>query len=81
MDRTSGFQWNLNIQDGKMRARSIYIFSLDPMLDYANIASMIMEKYGNFSYKFCHFPLVLGGKNGSDSVEFLCRKCIRKMSM
>ncbi|MCL5783310.1 MAG: hypothetical protein M1476_05320 [Candidatus Thermoplasmatota archaeon] len=51
------------------------------MPGYDVIASMIMEKYGNFSCRFCYSPLVMDGTNGSGTREFLCRKCSRKMSL
>ena len=54
---------------------------MDAMLGYDVIASMIMEKYGNFSCRFCYSPLVMDGTNGSRTREFLCRKCSRKMSL
>ena len=57
-----------------MRIRSEYIFRMDPMLGYDDIASMIMEKYGNFSCRFCYSPLVMDETNGSGTREFLCRK-------
>ena len=79
--RSSGIQWNLSIPDEGMRTRSEYIFRMDPMLGYDDIASMIMEKYGNFSCRFCYSPLVMDGTNGSGTKEFLCRKCGRKMSL
>ena len=79
--RSSGMPWNLSIPDKGMRTRSEYIFRMDPMLGYDVIASMIMEKYGNFSCRFCYSPLVMDGTNGSRTREFLCRKCSRKMSL
>ena len=79
--RSPGIQWNLGISDEGMRTRSEYIFRMDPMLGYDAIASMIMEKYGNFSCRFCYSPLVMDGTNGSGTREFLCRKCSRKMSL
>ena len=79
--RSPGIQWNLSIPDEGMRGRSEYIFRMDPMLGYDDIASMIMEKYGNFSCRFCYSPLVMDGTNGSGTREFLCRKCSRKMSL
>ena len=79
--RTNGQHWNLNIPDDEMQRRSEYLLCMDPMLDYDTIASMIMEKYGNFSCRFCYSPLVMDGKNGSGTKEFLCMKCRRKMSL
>ena len=79
--RTNGQHWNLNIPDDEMQRRSEYLLCMDPMLDYDSIASMIMEKYGNFSCRFCYSPLVMDGKNGSGTKEFLCMKCKRKMSL
>ena len=79
--KSPGIQWNLSIPDEGMRGRSEYIFRMDPMLGYDDIASMIMEKYGNFSCRFCYSPLVMDGTNGSGTREFLCRKCSRKMSL
>ena len=73
--------WNLSVPNQEMQDRSGYIFRLDPMLDYDSIASMIMEKYGNFSCRFCYSPLVMDGKNGSGTKEFQCTKCKRKMSL
>ena len=73
--------WNLNIPDDEMQRRSEYLLCMDPMLDYDTIASMIMEKYGDFSCRFCYSPLVMDGKNGSGTKEFLCMKCRRKMSL
>ena len=73
--------WNLSVPNREMQDRSEYIFRIDPMLDYDSIASIIMEKYGNFSCRFCYFPLVMDGKNGSGTKEFLCTKCRRKMSL
>ena len=78
---TNKQHWNLNIPDDEMRKRSEYLLLMDPMLGYDDIASLIMEKYGNFSCRFCYFPLVMDGKNGSGTKEFLCRKCHRKMSL
>ena len=79
--KSSGIQWNLNIPDGKMRNRSEYILHLDPMLGYDAIASMIMEKYGDFSCRFCYSALIWDGKNGSGTRELVCTKCNRKMSL
>lgn len=79
--KSPGIQWNLSIPDEGMRGRSEYIFRMDPMLCHDDIASMIMEKYGNFSCRFCYSPLVMDGTNGSGTREFLCRKCSRKMSL
>ncbi|MCL4359104.1 MAG: WYL domain-containing protein [Candidatus Thermoplasmatota archaeon] len=81
LGKSSGIQWNLSIPDDVMRSRSEYIFLLDPMLDYDSVASMVMDRYGNLSCRFCYSPLVRDGKNGSGTVEFLCRKCRRKMSL
>ena len=72
--RSSGIPWNLSIPDEGMRTGSEYIFRMDPMLGYDDIASMIMEKYGNFSCIFCYSPLIMDGTNGSGTREFLCRK-------
>ncbi len=79
--KSSGIRWNLNAPNQEMQDRSGYILRMDPMLDYDSIASMIMEKYGNFSCRFCYSPLVMDGKNGSGTKEFLCTKCRRKMSL
>ena len=63
--RSPGIQWNLIIPDEGMRTRSEYIFRIDPMPGYDAIASMIMEKYGDFSCRFCYSALIWDGKNGS----------------
>ena len=81
LGKSSGIRWNLSIPDEGMHDRSEYIFRLDPMLDYDSIASMIMERYGNFSCRFCYSSLVWDGRNGSGTEELLCRKCGRKMSV
>ncbi len=73
----SGIRWNLNIPNQEMQDRSEYIFRMDPMLDYDSIASIIMEEYGNFSCRFCYSPLIMDGKNGSGTKEFLCRRFLK----
>ncbi|MEM4068151.1 MAG: hypothetical protein QXV17_14970 [Candidatus Micrarchaeaceae archaeon] len=79
--RSSHINWNLTIPDDGMRERSKWILSMDPMLDYETIASMIYDKFGNFSCRFCYSPLIMDGCNGSGTEEFLCKKCGRKMSI
>lgn len=81
LGKSSGIQWNLTVPDDSMRERSQCILSMDPMLDYESIASMISDKFGNFSCRFCYSPLIRDGRNGSGTEEFLCRKCSRKMSI
>ena len=42
-----------------MRTRTEYIFRMDPMLGYDDIASMNLEKYGKISCRFCYSSLVM----------------------
>ncbi len=42
---------------------------MDPMLGYDAIASKIMEKYGDFSCRFCYSELIWAGKNGSSTKD------------
>ena len=51
------------------------------MLDYDTVASMVLDRFGNFSCRFCFSPLISDGSNGSGTREFLCRKCGAKMSL
>ena len=46
--------WNLGLPNQEIHDRSDYIFLIDSMLDNDTIASVIMEKYSNFSYRFCY---------------------------
>ena len=78
---SKSFHWDMNILDPNMRERSHFLMYLDPMLDYDTVASLITNKYGNFSCRFCHSPLISDGSNGSGTKEFFCRKCNRKMSI
>lgn len=72
--------WNLNVPNQEMRDCLEYITRMDPMLDYDGIASIIMEKYGNFMCGFCYSPMVMDGKNESGIGELMCRSCKRKIS-
>ncbi|MGC8563212.1 MAG: hypothetical protein ACP5NO_08530, partial [Thermoplasmata archaeon] len=81
LSRSGSLHWDVNIPDLDMKDRTEYLMRLDPMLDYGTVASMVLERFGNFSCRFCFSPLVSDGSNGSGTKEFLCRKCGYKMSL
>ena len=81
LSRSNSFHWDVNIPEPGMRDRSDFLMRLDSMLDYDTVASMVLDRFGNFSCRFCFSPLISDGSNGSGTKEFLCRKCGSKMSL
>jgi hypothetical protein len=76
-------EWTLtiNITDDAVRERLEFLLSVDPMMGYDEVATLVMQAYGSFSCRLCYSPLILDGKNGSGTTELLCRKCMQKMSL
>ena len=81
LSRSISLHRDLNIPNPGMRDRSEFLIRLDSMLDYDTVASMVLDRFGNFSCRFCFSPLISDGSNGSGTKEFLCRKCGSKMSL
>ena len=81
LSRSSSLHWDVNIPDPGMRGRSEFLMHLDSMLDYDTVASIVLDRFGHFSCRFCFSPLISDGSNGSGTKEFLCRKCGSKMSL
>ncbi len=81
LSRSGSLHWNVNIPEPGMKDRTEFLVHLDSMLDYDTVASMVLERFGSFSCRFCFSPLVSDGSNGSGTKEFLCRKCGSKMSL
>lgn len=67
LSRSSSLHWDISVPDLDMRDRSEFLMRLDSVLDCDTVASMVAERFGNFSCKFCFSPLISDGKNLSGS--------------
>ena len=81
LSRSSSLHWDVNIPDPGMKDRMEFLMRLNSMLDYDTVASIVLDRFGHFSCRFCFSPLISDGSNGSGTKEFLCRKCGSKMSL